>query len=191
MKNRLYLYLSTLLLTGCGNSDIDGDWILNAMYYQGEEIYPESYTSKVIMNPIPFANKETLTFQGHDKTGNFPGIQTPDIRIRWDIKEDSIYIAGDSLFLEEAILKPIKYLQTDAVLNQDAVKQQKYEHKKDSILTNIGFRDYANSLDVYTGKYKIEKHADRIILVSKTTILELVNKERAYNDAIDKVFPKR
>jgi hypothetical protein len=191
MKNRLFLYLSTLLLAGCGKAKVEGDWILNAMFYQGKEIYPESYSSKMIMNPVPFANKENLTFQAHDKTGIFPGIQSPDIRIKWQTKGDSIYIAADSLFLEETILKPIKYLQTDAVLNQDAVKQQWYEHQKDSILANIGFRDYAMTLDVYTGRYKMEKYADRMILVSNTTILELVNKERAYDAAINKVFPKR
>jgi hypothetical protein len=192
MKNRILLYYLVFVLPACSSSnnpEIEGDWILNGMVYKGKEIHPQSHTAKLVMNPVSFANKEILTFQSQSKTGRFPGLQSPDFLIKWKVKGDSIFIEGDSLFLKETILKPIEHLKTDALLNQDASMQQMYEHKKDSILTNIGFSTYSKALEVYTGKYKMEKYDDKTVLISKTTVMELVNLEKAYDAAIDKAFP--
>jgi len=194
MRNKitiLVLILFSFLLFTCNQineKDISGEWIITTALYNGKNIPMATKSIKIIVLPVGYEDKFTITFDLRDSTSYLPGINTVDIPCKWKISEKKLIISFDTTTYLNSALVELDSLKTLIELKHDSNSIKQYSYIRDSILKTKSIDSLKIPLNIYLGTYNIEKVNHGLILTSPKTKFELINSDYVFKRDIDNMF---
>ncbi|MDF3077862.1 MAG: hypothetical protein K0S09_1751 [Sphingobacteriaceae bacterium] len=187
----MLLAFTFLINIGCNRiseNDIKGKWMIAEIIYKNKNIYPESSTIKISLTPVGFNSLGEISFDD-SKKAELPGIRSEDLPVKWGISKDSLTIRADTLTINNTVLEELSRLRLKSKLSPEQATKTLYEHKRDSILTMKGLNSYIMPLQVYLGTYRVEKIDAGLLLNSGSTVIKLINQDKAFKYAIKGIMP--